>query len=644
MNMAFTEHQYRESASDIIARTVRNGAAIALIMLVAAATARAENLVALAGNHPDAAAQLAATGNKAPLDRALQMEIYLKPRNQAQLQQLIEEQQDPSSPNYHKWLTPDEYAQKFGPSADDISQVTQWLTSQGFTVTYVSAQQGRIKFEGSVDTAQTAFNVDIKATFNGKRYSNVEDPQIPSSLAPKIGYLAGLDNLHANVWQALIPTPPNNTGTTTPYFGPNDIQTFNDEAPLLNDGYNGSGQCIALSEGSDIDQASLGEFNTQFSLPAFSPGTNFISVFPDGSPDPPGSEDGGDPYGEAMVDVEYAHGIAPGATIVLYAANAGADASDPTQALVDTAIAATSDTTNHCATLAISWAQCGEPASFYTNLDQSAFQKGIAEGQTIFVATGDVGATELVFNAETGGCEFGNAKGIEEIAGSPNITAVGATMFQPTYDSDGNDTSTLTNTTQSVWNFSLDFLGFLSTGASTGGYSKIFSLPTWQDHVAGISGKFRAVPDLVLGGGDLGGSETITDKNDKVKVTGKVFDSPGYWVCLDSGYANGVAEAGGTECTADGGTSFVPPQYAGLFAIIAQKTGKPQGAINRELYAMAQAKLKDLSSVGIVDITTGNNTLKPVAGYPAKKGYDEASGWGSIDMTNFVNSFISFTQ
>jgi hypothetical protein len=59
---------------------------------------------------------------------------------------------------------------------------------------------------------------------------------------------------------------------------------------------------------------------------------------------------------------------------------------------------------------------------------------------------------------------------------------------------------------------------------------------------------------------------------------------------------------------------------------------------------MAKANLKNPSAAGIVDIKTGNNAVAPVAGYSAKKGYDLASGWGSIDMTNFVNSFISFTQ
>jgi subtilase family serine protease len=598
----------------------------------------ANETMALTGNRAPGAADLAAHGITASSDQSLQMEIYLKPHNQAAFDQLLEAQQDPASPQYHKWLTPTEYSQQFGPTAADVSQISQWLSSEGFTVTYASAQQSRIKFEGNVGDAETAFNVKIAASADGKKYGNVEDPLVPASLAPKISYLAGLDNLHGNLWQAIVPVPPSILDGKTPYFGPNDIRTFNDETPLLNAGDDGTGQCIGVSEGSDVDQASLGEFNTLFDLPAFT-SSNFVAVYPDGQPSAPGIDDGGAPYGEAILDVEYAHGIAPGATIVLYAADAGNDAPDPVTALVDTVKAAVDDTTNNCATLAVSWAQCGEPSSFFTNLD-GIFAQGASEGKSIFVATGDVGTSAPVPST----CGATRKPDIEENAGSPHVTAVGASMFKPSYDSDGNDTSTLSNTTQSVWNIDLNIENFfVLEAASTGGYSGIFPLPSWQKGVPGIAGKFRAVPDLVLGGGTLGGklTETFNRKTDKTKVTGSDFAAPYFWICLDSGYLEGEGIEGGYECTIGGGTSIVPPQYAGLFAIVTQKTGKQQGLINPTLYSMAKANLKNPSAVGIVDITTGNNAIAPVTGYSARKGYDLASGWGAIDMDKFVTSFIA---
>lgn len=573
-------------------------------------------------------------------------EIYLNPHNQAQLDQLLQDQQDPSSPKYHQFLTPEQYDQQFGPTAADVSAITQWLTSEGFTVKFASAHERRISFSGDVATAQNAFLVHIAASSDGKSFSNLDDPQVPASLAPKISYLDGLDNLHGTSWNTLIPDPPYNNTTgnpAIPYFGPTDIRTFDNETPLITAGSNGAGQCIAVSEGSDVDQASLAQFNTVFGLPAFSVGTNFFSVFPDGSPDPPGSDEGGSPYGEAMLDVEYAHGIAPGATIVIYAANAGNSAPDPVQALVDTAIAATSDTTHHCHSVAVSWAQCGEPASFFQNLETVAFKPGAAEGQSIFVATGDVGTAAPKLNT----CNLSSSPHIEENAGSNYVSAVGAAMFQATYDSAGNDTSLDTNTKQQPWKFARtsNFSFLAGKGATTGGYSKVFLKQSWQKGVAGISGKYRAVPDFVMAGGFLGGKEHIqVPKKGNLKFTGSNYAAPEFWECYDEGLISGDGIALGPEWAPTGGTSIVPPQAAAVLAIINQKTGAAgQGLINPKLYALAHANLKKLSNAGIYDIVSGNNGYAPAAGYGAHKGFDLATGWGALDITNFVNAFIAFT-
>jgi hypothetical protein len=126
-------------------------------------------------------------------------------------------------------------------------------------------------------------------------------------------------------------------------------------------------------------------------------------------------------------------------------------------------------------------------------------------------------------------------------------------------------------------------------------------------------------------------------------ITGSIFPAPNFWECYDAGLADGDPASGPVWATT-GGTSIVPPQYAAIFAIINQKAGSSggQGLINPKLYAMAEANLKNLTAVGIHDITTGNNAYAPVTGYAAKKGFDLASGWGAIDMNQFVDSFITF--
>lgn len=87
----------------------------------------------------------------------------------------------------------------------------------------------------------------------------------------------------------------------------------------------------------------------------------------------------------------------------------------------------------------------------------------------------------------------------------------------------------------------------------------------------------------------------------------------------------------------------MPPQYAAILAIINQKTASTggQGLINPNLYAMAKANLKNLKAVGIYDILSKNNAYSPVPGYAAHKGYDLSSGWGAIDINQFVNSYIA---
>ena len=181
------------------------GGLLALLSLVP--LGQAEETVALTANHSDAVAEIASQGTAAA-SRPLNMQIYLAARNQAQLDELSDQLQDPTSPQYHHWLTPAQFAQRFGPTDEDVAEITQWLNAQGFTVTFASASQRRIAFTGNVGTAQAAFQVRMASSRDGKKFGNVDDPQVPASLAPKISHLAGLDNLHGNLWNTLVPNPP----------------------------------------------------------------------------------------------------------------------------------------------------------------------------------------------------------------------------------------------------------------------------------------------------------------------------------------------------------------------------------------------------------------------------------------------------
>jgi len=586
---------------------------VGLLRVACPGVVRAEPLVPIAGSRPEVAAELAAEA-AAPPPASLRMQLYLAPRNEAELRRLLRRQYDPASPDYHRWLSAAEYEARFGPTRADVDALSAWLETHGFAVTNADVAQGRIAFEGDVETASAAFQVTIAGSRDGRYYSNVADPMLPASLASKVRHIAGLHNASASVMDTQITDPKNNDGILTNHFGPTDVWTYSDERSLLDAGMNGAGQCIAALEGSDVDQASLDDFDTLFGLPPLVTGVNLATVYPDGAPGvaPPASQ-GSPPYAEALVDVEYAHGIAPGAQIVLYAGNFPALG---TQGLVDTLKAATTD--NRCGAITISWAQCGEPKSFFRMLNDS-YTRGAAQGQSIFVATRDVGVGAPAFSRKTRGCVAPKKPGIEENAVSPNVTAIGATEISPPqFDASGNDTG-VGVPAEAVW--FIDVVEHRFKSASTGGVSAIFPKPRYQKGVKSAHFRKRAVPDICFGGGTA--------------------SSPGYWECLDFGlYNTGVAS--GPNCAVGGGTSIAAPQWAGILAILMQKKGSRFGNINPLLYALAGANLGNLSAVGIRDVTQGNNGYYPLTGYVAGSGFDLASGWGSIDVAQFATAFTTF--
>jgi subtilase family serine protease len=566
-----------------------------------------EPYMTMLDNRPDAV--VAIDEGDADPSRALRMQVHLAPRNEKKLDRLLDALQDPSSPDYRRWLSSAEYERHFGPTQEDVDAVTRWLAAQGFNVKFASASQARIAFEGTVANARRAFRVRIAGSRDGKYFGNAGDPMVPASLAAKISHVAGLHNLDASYMNVKIPDSHNNQ-LDEGHFGPPDVWRYHNEQPLLDTGMNGAGQCVAVLNGSDVDQESLALFNGFMGLPPLVSGQNYDVVYPDGPPGiaPPIGTSGAEAYSEAILDIQWSHGIAPGAQIVLYAGNYP---SLGTQGLVNTLIAATTD--NRCAAIAISWAQCGQSKSFFRMLDKH-YKRGAAQGQSIFVATGDVGVAGPTNGKR--GCQVPPKPNIEENAGSPNVTAVGATMIRGAQYDEAGYVVGVGVPAEEVWYFNIQ--GFIQS-ATTGGLSKVFKRPKFQKGVQGLKGKKRAVPDICLGGG--------------------VPANPGYWTCLDFGLYRGLP-AEGPSCTTSGGTSVVPPQYGGIIAIIASKIGRV-GNINTTLYAMAKANVGDPAGVGIRDVTVGHNSYAPLTGYDAGPGFDLASGWGSIDITAFVNAFVA---
>lgn len=339
-------------------------AAIIALCSIVVPSALAAQTQPLIGNHPTV--NVANMSARADAARALNLHISFAPRNPVALAKLLADLQNPASPRYHHWLSPAQFNARFGRSADEVAAVRQWLLGQGLRVIESSALG--LMTTATVAQAESAFVTPIIASTDGSLYANASDPQIPAQFAGVIGSIEGLDNIHHSLALGLRPhfssgtraatfleqrNPmlragvPMHIATLMPAavvdysgglglaFGPSDLWTFYDEASLLNGGTDGSGgDCVAIIEDTDYLSSAVSLFDTNFSLPL----ANVTRVQADGSsPSRTGDEV------EALLDIEWAHAVAPGAAIDVYIGNPATATIDP---LVDALKKAVTDNKN----------------------------------------------------------------------------------------------------------------------------------------------------------------------------------------------------------------------------------------------------------------------------------------------------------
>jgi subtilase family serine protease len=590
-------------------------AIVVLTALIGAAmsTGYADSSSRLAGNHPIEAEHRVALGNL-DASQPLKMEIHLKLRNERQLDQFLEDVQNPDSPQYRRFLKPGEFDQKFGPLKSDIDAIAGWLRFAGFSVTSTS---GSVQFTGTVSQAERTFAVHI-LKLSAAEYANMEDPALPARFASLIGHLEGLDNLthFAPVLQTSYAAarkhhvvPPSShkltraeslaivTRATSALayaqpavningvaYGDVDMRNTYD---VLSDFTIGGGDCIAIVGMSDYLDAALTIFTNQFSaLPAFqvtrvNVGTN------------PGRIGGGN-EAEAELDLEWSHVMAPGAPAHFYL---GSNLqSDIAQAIND----------DICKVVSISFEFCGGSSSLFTSTLDNLFKKASGQGQSVFISTGDHGAAGTVFDMVSRQCVAGSSQMVSEMAADPNVTAVGGTeILSPAYDQ--NDIAQ-GYATEKVWNDPEN--GFADGGAGGGGASALFlSKPSYQTGPGVPNDGKRDIPDVAM----LSGSPRVFygDEN------------------------NGTAFLNCCE----GGTSLAAPLWAGIAKDIEAQIG-PLGSINPTLYVLANQQFEASATPnGFHDVTSGDNTFNGVTGFTAGTGYDQATGWGSVDFEEFQTAF-----
>jgi subtilase family serine protease len=569
--------------------------AIALIVGIGRSAAADGPATILDGNHPDEAADVVGAAAASP-SQPLAMRLTMALRNRDDLAKLLADQQDPSSAQYHRWLSPDAFTSRFGPTDADLARVSRWLKKKGFTVDSADASTREVSFTGTVAQAQNVFGVKIAATTDGLLYSNISDPSVPAELAPVVESIHGLDNLLHSMPLARRVSKPEPSATSPasvvnnagPAFGPPDIYTFYNETPLLNENIDGGGtgtRCIAVVEDSNIDAPAADAFNTQFGLPALT-GINFSTMLVDNT-DPGLNAD----EDETMVDVTYAHAVAPGSSIRIYL---GDQKHTSSSAILDAIHASVTEKNSPCSAISISFSFCGGSKGFYKT-QNGFFAQAASQGQSVFIATGDDGAAGLKLNSK--GCVAGTSRNVNEIGASPNVTAIGGTEFTPNYLG-GNDDGFVSET---VWND--------SDGAAGGGQSKFFKKPAFQKGLI-KKDKNRDVPDISFGASPA---------------------TPGFFY----GGRNGNTPA--VLCCI-GGTSLGAPAWAGTSQLISQLNNAPIGNLNARIYQLGA--LANGAMTGIRDVTSGNTNFNGVTGFSATTGYDKASGWGTVDMGLFVPAYL----
>jgi hypothetical protein len=677
------------------------------------------NRVTLRGNvHPLARTEFD-RGAVSDSQLATHVSLVLKrsAEQEAALDLLLEQQQDKSSPNYHKWLTPDQFGKLFGPADADMQAITDWLTSCGFTNIQVSPGRTHVEFNGNIGQINNAFQTQIHHFFvNGKMHmANVSDPQIPAALSPVVRGVTSLHDFRPHALSHRLGTfrrtkdsnavKPlftfGSCGSTTPCYavGPGDFAKIYSVPATISGVAPGTGVTIAIVQDSNINVADTAAYRTMWGLAA-----NPVNVILNG-PDPgiQGPNSQTDDEIEADLDTQLAGAVAPGATIDLVVSQDSLSVG-----LFGTDLSAIYIVDNNIApVLSESFGACessitSSGEAFYVDL----WQQASAQGITAIVSAGDNGSAgcdpsgsnqdvassgvavsgfaSTPYNVALGGTDFQNAgttqnspSGASSFWNVVNLptTQTSAKGYIPEWPWNDScaalaSTSALTtcasaptaNSDPNATNFGVDII------AGSGGPSIFNAKPAYQAGINGMpAAAFRQLPDVsFFAGNGANASFYIICQQDANTGTGSSTSS-----CdLNAPFLDfqGV-----------GGTSAAAPAFAGVMAMVNQKTGQRQGNANFVLYQLYKqgtasticpSSSAPASTCIFYDTVAGNNSVACAGGTPncsntasggfgvvldptktttktpafvTTTGYDNATGLGSLNVTNLLNAWSTAT-
>lgn len=497
----------------------------------------------------------------------MQISVVLNLRNVDKLNQLIKDQNNPVSPLYHHYLTPQEFTSLFGPTQETVNEVTDYLSQQGLHVGAVSSNHTLISASGTVAAIEKAFATSISDyTFEGRSvHAPTVEPSVPPHLAGMILSVSGLDNVaHYHPASMLVPATGPGGGYT-----PSELRTAYDANSLISSA-DGTGQTVAIFELDGYKASDINTYLSNYSLGS----AKYSNVLVDGATNTAGSG-----AIEVELDMEVVSALAPGATQKIYIGpNTTSGVNDTYNRIVTDNIAKVTST---------SWGLC-EASSGTSELTalHNIFTQGAAQGQAFFSASGDAGAYDC----------GGTSLGVDSPSGDPFVVGVGGTAL--TTGSGG------TYTSEKVWSDPTDTRQFTKGVGSGGGYSSFFSKPSYQTGTGVDSNTFRHVPDVSAD------ADPSTGYSVYCSVTASGCSSSSPWIVV-------------------GGTSAAAPLWAAIAADTNQYLAglsKPTlGSGNTILYTLFNTTQ---TFTAYHDVTTGNNLFYNAGtGYDLATGIGTPDVW-----------------
>jgi subtilase family serine protease len=569
------------------------------------------------------------------------LQLKRSPAQEAAVAAYVDSLTERGSPNYHHWLTADEFGQRFGIAQSDIERITAWLKTKGLKVNFVYPSRMVIDFSGTASQVSRAFNAEIhRLEVDGVSHiANMHDPQIPAALAPAVEGIVSLHDFrpHNNVMRprAMLGDAkrPDATGHC---FGqpcydvaPGDLATIYGLKALFNAGYSGQGQVIATVEDTNLfANSDWTTFRSVFGLNKYAAGS--LTVV---HPAPKNGKACGNPGvneddGEATLDVEWASAAAPSATIEL-ASCAGTFSTSGVYLAIQNLVNSVAPPP----VISVSYGLCEVDNGATENATfNRLYQQAAIEGISVFVATGDGGPTDCA-STSASGTTYGI--GVTGWGSTRYNVAVGGTDFRDTFDNTNaaywtvntgapwataksyvpempwNDTCANAMVAKAYGNTNLSYgsSGFCNTsmgasfrilGGGEGGPSGCYAGAATTPHV--VSGTCKGYPKPTFQLGVLGmphdGVRDIPDVS-LFASDGSVW-SHNYATCFtDSGSGGGPCTGNPVNWAANaGGTSYAAPIMAAIQALVDQYTKARQGNPLPTYYALAKAEYGTLGNPG----------------------------------------------